>query len=372
MKKSILIVTSALGYGGAGTLLTNQAIHLKKRGWEIVIISMTIAVGRVKILNDNGVKVYALNNSRSWKGVPGTFRKAFSIIRKYQPSIVHSHTYPANIFSRFLKLFMLRDFKLVNTIHNVNEGGISRYLFYRITKFLPSKVTAISKDAAAKHLKHKATSQNKLTVILNGIHTDDYAPNPQIRKRLRNELVLNDNFVWLAAGRLYEQKDYSNLLSAFKKHLQHYPDSVVLIAGQGPLHRMLESKISEMELDEKVKLLGARDDVPELMSASDAYVMSSAWEGLPMALLEASAMQLPVVSTRVGSVPYIVKNGESGFLCEAKDSDQLEHAMTKLQSKTKEERKQLGVNARSHVVRTFEMERIIDQWEELYSELLAS
>src|SRR5205823_9120469 len=115
----------------------------------------------------------------------------------------------------------------------------------------------------------------------------------ETRDRVRKELNLGDSFVWLAIGRLVEQKDYPNLLSA----LGQLPEGNwrVLIAGNGPLEATLKTRVVELALTDRVQFIGTRSDMEQLFNACDAYVMSSRFEGLSMALLEASAAGLAAV-----------------------------------------------------------------------------
>jgi glycosyltransferase involved in cell wall biosynthesis len=118
-----------------------------------------------------------------------------------------------------------------------------------------------------------------------------------------------------------------------------------------------------------VRLLGVRRDVPELMSAGDGYVLSSAWEGMPVVLLEAGAAGMPIVATAVGGNGEVVLDGRTGFVVPPQDPQMLAQAMMKLAALTPTDRLGLGQRAREHVEAHYALPRIIDLWEELYQEL---
>jgi glycosyltransferase involved in cell wall biosynthesis len=139
-----------------------------------------------------------------------------------------------------------------------------------------------------------------------------------------------------------------------------------LIAGTGPLHSALQEQIVSSGLTSNVSLLGLRTDVPALMQAADGFVMSSAWEGLPMVLLEASASSLPIVATDVGGSRDVIAEGETGFLSPAREPSSLADAMLRLMALSPDERRAMGDGARQRVMRTFDVERVADRWEELY------
>ncbi len=126
-----------------------------------------------------------------------------------------------------------------------------------------------------------------------------------------------------------------------------------------------------MGLEDKVRFLGARGDVPGLMNAADAYVMSSAWEGMPMVLLEAAAVGLPIVATDVGGNREVVEQGENGLLVSPKDSSRLAMAMRALMERPAEERTRMGQAGRALVLQRYDLQRIIQRWEDLYQELLS-
>ncbi len=99
-------------------------------------------------------------------------------------------------------------------------------------------------------------------------------------------------------GRFEEAKDYPNMLNAFAKVVSKRNDSLLLIVGQGSLMEKVKHLAGELGITRQVYFLGVRKDIPVLMNAADAYVMSSSWEGMPLVLLEASAIGLPIVTNR--------------------------------------------------------------------------
>lgn len=131
----------------------------------------------------------------------------------------------------------------------------------------------------------------------------------------------------IAVGRLAEQKAYPDLLAAMTKVVSDHPLAHLLIAGDGPDRPNLEALVAELGLQRSVTLLGVRDDVGRLLQASDLFVMSSLWEGLPLALLEAMSVGLPVVATQVGDIGEIVPS-DAGSLVEPGDVDALAAAIS--------------------------------------------
>jgi glycosyltransferase involved in cell wall biosynthesis len=120
-----------------------------------------------------------------------------------------------------------------------------------------------------------------------------------------------------------------------------------------------------------VRFVGVRDDVPAFMSAADGYVMSSAWEGMPMVLLEGAAAGLPIVATRVGGNHEVVTEGESGLLVPPRDHEALAAAMLRLMALPEAQRREMGERGREHVRAHYGLSRVVDRWEDVYHEVLA-
>jgi glycosyltransferase involved in cell wall biosynthesis len=199
-------------------------------------------------------------------------------------------------------------------------------------------------------------------VLTNGIDTEAFAPDRQRRGRMRTQMQTGDAFVWLAVGRLAAAKDYPNMLRAFAIVRKTHPNARLWIAGEGNIFSL------ELVENSGVQLLGLRHDVVELMDAADGYVLSSAWEGMPLAVGEAMAMEKPVVATDVGGVRELVD--ETGCVVPARDSDALANAMLKVMAMEEKERRAIGKAERERIHWHFSMRAKADEWERLYSELM--
>ena len=153
---------------------------------------------------------------------------------------------------------------------------------------------------------------------------------------------------------------------------QRRADTQLAIAGEGPLRDDLSRQINDLGLSDHVRLLGLRDDMPDLYYASDALVLSSAWEGMPNVVLEAMASATPIVSTAVGAVPELVTDGESGFVVPPGDHIALADAMERMMDLSNEDRHTLGEAGYDNVRSEFSLDRVIDKWEDLFNRLLES
>ncbi len=245
---------------------------------------------------------------------------------------------------------------------------------YRLTDGLSSRTVAVSEAAARHFTRQKAAPPRKCAVILNGIEVETFAPDGEQRARMRTEMgvgAANASFVWLAVGRVVPAKDYPNLIRAFAQVRERRPDARLWVAGEQRTGEFaaLEVLSKDLGVDAHVLLLGLRRDIPALLDAADAFVSGSVWEGMPLAVGEAMAMEKPVVATDAGGVRELV--GDAGVVVPAKNPTALAEAMIATMQQSGEERDRLGRAARERVVRHFSMDATADTWEALYHKLMS-
>lgn len=367
----ILFLSTSMGLGGADQQLLSAAQVLRDRGHEIRIVSLTPLGPMGLQARSLGLATDSLEMRR---GVPDPrgLARLVRIVRAWKPDVVHSHMVHANLMARALRLLVPVPV-LVSTIHNVYEGGPLLMAGYRLTNGLVDHMTIISQAAADRFVGERIVPGRLLTVIANGVDTDRMRNlPPEGRAALRGGMSVGDQeFVWLAVGRFEVAKDYPNMLRAFADVRAREPRAVLVIVGQGSLQAEAEALTAELGLREAVRFLGARDDVPAVMSAADGYVMSSAWEGMPMVLLEAAAAGLPIVATAVGGNGEVVRDGESGFLVPARDSEVLRAGMLRLMALPEEQRRAMGERGREHVRANYGLQRVAERWERVYWDALA-
>ena len=339
----IAYVLTSLGVGGAEKQTLALAERMAARGHKVMVVVMMAAGGEEL---ETGLPVLRLNMVKTVKGIWKGARFAGQFLSAFVPNVVHSHTFPANMLARLMRLRGLR-VPVVNTIHNVYEGGWHRRLLYRLSDGLAARVTAVSEAAAARY-----AGGSPVLVATNGVDVEAFRPERGRRKRVRREMGAGAGFVWLAVGRIAPAKDYANLLGAFRRVRKAHADAELWIAGEGEPVRMQDG----------VRWLGLRADVAELMEACDGFVMSSAWEGMPLALGEAMAMERPVVATDVGGVRELM--GDCGWLVRAKDSSALAETMERVMGDG--EREAMGKWARARVVERFSRESRVGVWEGVY------
>lgn len=370
----LLEVITGLARGGAETQMVALALGLRARGWNVRVVSLLQPEAFVEELEGAGIPVVSLGMRRGQPSPQAVLRLA-ALFRRWRPHVVHSHMIHANLLARVARALAPVPV-LISTAQNTLEVGRSfktersTHLAYRLTDFLADMTTQVAKEGYERFLRGGAARPDKLVYLPNGVDTHRFAPRPEVRQAKRQELGLGEEFVWLAVGRLEEAKDYPTLLRAFARVGERHPQTRLLVVGAGSLEEQVKRLASELGLGESVRFLGLRTDIPELMNAADAYVMSSAWEGMPMVLLEAHASGLPIVATDVGANRDVVRDGETGFLVPPKAPEVLAAAMERVMALGPGERGRMGSRGRDWVETHFALDRILDRWEELYLNLL--
>jgi glycosyltransferase involved in cell wall biosynthesis len=211
-------------------------------------------------------------------------------------------------------------------------------------------------------------SEDKAVVLANGISLDRWHCDAEVRTNLRSEIGMDSGFLWFAAGRLDAVKDYRTMLAALARTPA---DAYLVIAGSGPQEMELRRMTRSLKIEKRVRFLGFETDVRRWMQAADGFVLCSRWEGLPMAVLEAAACELPVVATDVPGTREVVMQGVTGFLSPVCDPYALSNSMIRMAQMTPFARAQMGRDARQLVVERFSLDAALDLWETIYSELLS-
>ncbi|MEO8592718.1 MAG: glycosyltransferase [Candidatus Solibacter sp.] len=364
----VTLLTTSLGFGGADAQIAQCATALRKRGWEMSVVSLVAPTAFTAELSAAGVPVRSLDMRPGRVARQDVFR-LIRYLRELRPQILHSHMFHANLAARAIRLLCPVPI-VISHLHSVAESSREnpdvrlRDRVYRFTDPLSDLVIAVSREVAERHLGQRAVRAGKLRVIPNCVDTSRYRPDGELRERTRRALAIGPRFAWLAAGRLMWKKDYMSLLRAFPAG----DEAVLLLAGEGPDGERLRQLAAELSVN--VQFLGVRDDMPALMNAADGFVHSSLVEGLPLVLLEAAASGLPAVATAAGGARECIAEGETGFVVPCSDGAALRAGMERLSSLPAAERVRMGEAARRRAHAKFGVETVIIEWERTYRELL--
>lgn len=189
------------------------------------------------------------------------------------------------------------------------------------------------------------------------------------RASTRQQLGLNESaFVVLMVGVIRAVKRHEVALRAFAQFLPSCPDAVLLLAGEGPMMGDMQKLAAELGIENSVRFLGHREDVPDLFGTADCALLTSRSEGVPQAVTQGLGCGLPTIATRVGGVPELIEDGKTGILVEAGDVEAIAAALRKFVADPAFAR-QLGDAGQAHVFQHFSREAMLDATEKLYREL---
>jgi glycosyltransferase involved in cell wall biosynthesis len=366
--RRICLLTTGLALGGAEAQVVFLAANLHRRGWAVSVVSMLTPEARTEELLAENIH---LLNLRMKAGVPDVraILRLAKYWRTFRPHIVHCHMVHANLLGRITRVVAPVPV-LISTAHSIFEGRRSRDLAYRLTDSLSDLTTNVSRAGRERYANKRLASADKLIWVPNGIDTSLFAPDQAVRTHVRSSMGWNDDFVWLAVGNLREPKDYPNLLRAFAIVADGRDRCRLAIAGFGKLSEELLQLSTKLGIRNKVEFLGCRQDIRELLQGADAYVISSAWEGTPIALLEAAASELPAVGTKVGGNPEVIEDEKTGLLVPPRDPRALAAAMLRMVGLSEETRHAMGAAARARVETVYGKNRVLTTWENIYEQLL--
>lgn len=367
MNHVALVIPTIDRIGGAERQVLLLAHGLARRGWHITVVALSGTGGdAAAALAVGGIDYLSLGMRKGLTDPRGWWRYHRWLARA-RPDVVHAHLPHAAWLVRWSRLFAPGPIVL-DTIHTSSTGTAGRKFGYRLSDRCSDLVTAVSTAAAEAYAAKGIVARAHLRVVANGLDTDAWGPDARVRAATRGETGIADEFVWLAAGRIDRVKDYATMLLALK---QIAAPVKLLIAGTGPLQTSIRQFVGDLGIEQRVCFLGFQADVRRWMQAADGFVQSSLWEGLPMAILEASACGLPVAATDVPGTREAVVDGRTGLLAARQNADALAEAMQLVMQMPEPQRSAMGAAGRQHVVEHYSLTGALHHWEAIYTSLLA-
>lgn len=371
-QRSVLfqLITSLVPAGAERVVLNLLKYHDRQR-YEPVCICLANPTGShyEQQVQQMGIPLYFLGKGE--KADWGAFRKLDALFRQYRPTIVHTHLLALNY--AYPLMIRYRTPVRVHTVHSLaqHELGIrvSRIVRTLAFRYRIGSVVPVAIAEEVRRTIEQLYGYRNAPLIPNGIPTDEYAPDSERRARWRAAHGIEPHATVIThVGRFEEVKNHALLVSAFAK-LQSSTPLYLLLVGGGTLEPVVRRQVEQLQLVERVRFLGVRADVPDILNASDIFALSSKWEGNPMSVQEAMASGLPVVSTNVGGVSELVQEGVTGLLVPPDDPDAFAHALQTLIHQP-ERRCQMGQQARRHACQHFDIRHTVQQYEMLYERLL--
>ncbi|MCG6550683.1 MAG: glycosyltransferase family 4 protein [Candidatus Magnetominusculus sp. LBB02] len=322
-KPNVLIVSIAKHFGGAEVRVVEMAELLHgKCGYGVV----TLEGSPLELkLRQRGLTTFALSVG---KANPSILFSIYKIIRKGRFTIVDCHNPQSQFWGLLAAVIAGSPVKLctVHSSYGYTETGVRKFLYEMILKLnMLFDVGFISvSEAVSEYLSGLGLKAGRAALIRNGISMPAAGQKEVSRQRQRQSLGLKtDDFVIISVGRLEPVKGHSYLLEAVSALLKEGRVVKLLIVGDGRDFNALNERIKELGLANDARLLGFRADVGDLLPMADCFCMPSLSEGLPYALLEACAFELPVVASNVGGMAHLLRNGKTAVLTEPENVAEL-------------------------------------------------
>jgi glycosyltransferase involved in cell wall biosynthesis len=289
--------------------------------------------------------------------------------RELQVKVWHAHDYKTNLLGLMLRRF--HPMHLVTTVHGWVEHTWRTRLYYLADRWtLPryGRVMCVSADLL-ETCRNYAVPTDKCCLIENAIDMEQFRrTTPVVAAKQSIGWAANRSHIG-AVGRLSAEKAFDVLIRAFHELIRRRPDVDLVIAGDGPERSRLEDLIRTLNLQDRVTLLGFQTDLRPIYEALDLFVLSSVREALPNVLLEAMALEVPVVATRVAGIPLLISDGQSGVLAPPNDISALANSMQRLLA-APELRLQLAGSARRTIEQRYSFAARMKKEAAVYNELL--
>lgn len=365
----VLHVITGIDRGGAEGHLVELIRHQRASGKTVAVAYLRGQGYWAETFRKLGVEVHFLG--LRFYGDPRPWRRLRQIIARSGFALLHAHLPPAELYTRLALLGLEPRLPVVITKHNEERfaPGPFQKMLGRWVGSRAQKVISIS-NAVQRYMTGPALGLDarKFRTIYYGI---DAAPFAAVRSEeiaaVRKQWGLADDALAIGfVGRLVPQKDIDTLLRGFALLADRCEKARLVIVGTGALETALRQRAAELGVSNRVVWAGFRDDIAAVMGAFDIFALTSIFEGLGLVLLEAMAARRPVAATRVGAIPEVVVEGETGFLVGPREPEALAAAFEKLSDGAL--RARLGEAGRERVVREFTLDRMYRSTDELYAQ----
>jgi glycosyltransferase involved in cell wall biosynthesis len=366
----VLHIIKSLGRGGAEILLPETLHKHDQDKYQFHYIYFLPWKNQVveQIKKEGGIVtcLAAKNNLEIMMKV----RKVARYIKKHNIQLVHCHLPWAGVVGRIAG--RLTGVPVVYTEHNKWERyHKATYYLNKLTFSSQQRVVAVSGEVANSIQKHYRKKNPEVQVVLNGIDTDKYAASLPVERDIRKELSIaaDTKVVGIACVFRAQKRLTAWLEVAAELHIKN-PDTYFIIVGDGPLKNEVHQKAQELGTEKYVHFAGLQTEMRSYLKAMDVFMMSSEFEGLPIALLEAMSMGCIPACTAAGGIPELVKDNANGILVPVAEPLKLVDRLSECLQQP-DLMLRLKLDARKTVVDSFNMQKMVDELETIYSSLVS-
>jgi L-malate glycosyltransferase len=366
-------VLHSLDIGGAEVLAAGLARELSDR-YRFVFACLDDEVGVLgNEFVERGIpmKVFYRQPGLDWKC---SFRLA-AFFREHKVQIVHAHQYTP-FFQSLLARLAYRRPPIVFTEHGrhfPDSRSSKRVAVNRALLRSDDRLIGVGESVRRALVNNEGLPEKRTETIYNGVPLKDFQAvngDAQLRRNVRKELGIDDGeFAIVQVARLNSLKDHATAIRTLKRLRDDQVPAKLILVGDGEERSVLEKLVASESVESDILFLGARSDIPRLLAAADAFLLSSISEGIPLTLIEAMGAGIPIVSTNVGGIPEVIEHGVSGLLAPAGDAETLATHLKSLWQNS-EQRSRLAENGCQRAVEQFSLEQMHRQYVEVYEQVL--
>ncbi len=363
-------------YGGSGVVATELGKELASKGHEIHFISYAMPHRLSNFIPNIYFHEVEMSNYPLFEFQLYSLAltsKMVEVIRYEKLDLIHVHYAIPHAISGYLAKQIIRktngDLKIVTTLHGTDITLVGlEPSFQPLVKFSIEESCGVT--AVSRFLKEKTITnyniEKDIAVINNFIDSKLYKPRED--DNFRNKIAPNNEKILIHTSNFRPVKRVQDVIHIFNKVHKEIPSRLILI-GDGPDRSDCERLTRELNLQKEIYFLGKQDGLPEILGASDLFLMPSQSESFGLAALEAMSCGLPVISSSVGGLPELNLHNETGYIAEILDVDRMAKYSIDLLTNEKKY-KEFSRNARNRAVNVFEKDIIVPQYEEFYKTLL--
>ncbi len=366
---SILLLGTQMAVGGAQKVLLDQARWFHEHGFKVTAVFFYDKEGAYE--KWQALSAFPILDLKAHKLGLGLFGNSillirglwayWKLLRSNHFDVIETVTHDSNMLG--LPLAWMAGVRVRIATHHGFIDGFPRWRervhAWMVNHNFAQKLVVVS-NMIRKEAIEEGVDPQRIVVIQNGIRS--ISLEGINRSEVRQEADVRENEVLLlSVGRLVYQKAHEILVKAMPAVLKEFPNTKLDICGDGYMRPKLEAQINSLGLSKNIRLLGRRDDVEKFLAAADILVLPSRWEGLPIALLEAMSVSLPVVATNVQGVDEVIVEGEHGLLVSVEDADKLAAAILQLLHDPLL-RKKMGRAGQKRLMDTYSIDRMAERY----------
>lgn len=369
-RPTICHVIHALGVGGAEVLVDVMVRRMNEHYRCVVAVLDEIGEIGERLLTDG----FVVEHLHRQPGIDrGCAKRLDEFAKREGAQVLHAHQYTP-FFQAMLSRGLWGSRPVLFTEHGRHFPDLpsrKRSVVNQLLLRKRDRLVGVGEAVRQALIDNEGLPESRVEVVYNGVDLEALAAAaPDSRQRIRREFnFADDDFVAVQVARLHELKDHKTAIHAMATVAELNLGMRLLIVGEGDERPDIESAIREHGLQDCVVLAGNRSDVADLLAASDAFLMSSISEGIPLTIIEAMAAGLPVVSTAVGGIPEMIDHKHTGFLAEPGDFKALADALVELQ-KDAQLVQTIAARGRDQAARMFSQAGMLNGYRKIYEEML--